>query len=148
MDTPSSFPFSMPTDFATKGNQAVGDVMPLFLECLQQTSLGGLQATGLCSHKQSYGVQTPRHPSPPRGLELDSLLICNFLTLIDQSLVMDPKQLIKSVSALCLSQQVPSYNSKRAVETRQNKTTNKKTKQNRKTHCKNRNNPEKPSELK
>lgn len=58
---------------------------------------------------------------------------------------MDPKQLIKSVSALCLSQQVPSYNSKRAVETKQNKTKNEK--QNIKTHRNNRNNPEKPSEL-
>lgn len=32
---PFSFLFPPPTGFATKGNQAVGDAMPLFLECLQ-----------------------------------------------------------------------------------------------------------------
>lgn len=34
-DTPFSFPFSLPTSFATMGNQAVSDAMPLCLECLQ-----------------------------------------------------------------------------------------------------------------
>lgn len=114
-----SFLFPPPTGFAIKGNQAVGDAMPLFLECLQPHQV--IYNPWGCARINNPMVY--RHLRHPRGVGSwihYSFVI--FFPLIEQSLVMDPKQLIKSVSALCLSQQVPSYNSKRAVETKQNKT--------------------------
>lgn len=90
---PFSFLFPPPTGFATKGNPSSW-WCNAFVSGVLTTSLGDLQSTGLCSYKQPYGVQTPE--TPPRGQELDSLLICNFFfPLREQSLVMDPKQLTK-----------------------------------------------------
>lgn len=49
----------------------------------------------VCSRKQASGGKC--QDTPPRGLVLDSLFICNFiLPLTEQSLAMDPKHLIKT----------------------------------------------------
>lgn len=100
-DIPFSFPFSSPTGFATMDNQAVSDAMPLFLECLQP-------------YKVSYNPQSVRAhinelmverytKTPPRGLVLDSIFICNLFSSYRTKSCYVSQASYKNVSALCLS---------------------------------------------
>lgn len=91
-NTPFSFPFSSPTGFVTMVNQAVSDVMPLFLECLQPYKVS---YNPECAHINELMME--RYQDTPKGSGARfNIHLSFFFPLTEQSLAMYPKHLIKT----------------------------------------------------
>lgn len=125
---------------ATKGNQAVGDAMPLFLECLQPHQV-------IYNPRGCARINNPmvyRHPRHPRGVGswIHYSFVIFFSSQRTESCYGSQATYKKCVCVVSQSASaVLQFKTSRRNETKQ------KTKQNIKTHRNNRNNPEKPSEL-